>query len=108
MDKRLCIAALITVVARLSATGHLVDFRRARRGGNAFGAWGFYLPSHNGWIRLPVHGGGNTSGHAVFDIADFDVEQKMMRGIHDRVHQTRRRRITKSIAPQVSALQTAA
>ena len=102
-----------TVVAAVKPNSHLVlmspaDFARTRRGEKASGAWGFYLRPHNGWTRLLVRGSGNAVGHAAFDIAHFVMEQKMMRGISDRAHQTRRRQVTESIAPHVSEQWTAA
>lgn len=78
------------VVAAVKPNSYLVlvspdDFERIRRGENASGAWGFYLLEENGWTRLLVRGSGGAVGHVGFDVAHFVMEQKMMRGIRDRV-----------------------
>ncbi len=101
-----------TVVAAVKPNSHLVlmspaDFERTRRGEKASGAWGFYLRPYHGWTRLLVRGSGNAVGHAVFDIAHFVMEQKMMRGIRERAHQTRRQ-VTESSETGVPEQRTAA
>ena len=84
------------VVAAVKPDSHLVlmsatDFARTRREQKASGAWAFYLRSNNGRTRLIIRGSGSAVGNPLFDIAHFVMEQKMMRGIRSRVHETRRR-----------------
>jgi phage I-like protein len=55
----------------------------------ASGAWGFYLRRKDGWTRLSARGSGGAVGHVTFDVPHFVMEQKMMRGIHDRAEQMR-------------------
>lgn len=91
------------VVAAVKPNSHLVlmspaDFARTRREGKASGAWGFYLRPDNGWTRLLVRGSGSAVGHAAFDIAHFVMERKMMRGIRQRAHATRRQQVNESVA----------
>ena len=66
------------------------DFTRVQGGGRAGGGWGFYLRPADGGTRLLVRGSGGAVGHAAFDIPHFIMEQKMMRGIRDRVQQSAR------------------
>lgn len=77
------------VVAAVEPESHLVlmspaDFERVQRGEKASGAWGFYLRRDDEWTRLLARSSGGVVGHAVFDIAHFVMEQKMLRGIRDR------------------------
>ena len=86
------------VVAAVKPDSHLVlmsatDFARTRREQKASGAWAFYLRSNNGRTRLIIRGSGSAVGNPLFDIAHFVMEQKMMRGIRSRVHETRRRQL---------------
>ncbi len=78
------------IVAAVEPESYLIlmspsDFRRAQRGERAEGAWCFYLRTANSGTRLLVRGSGGAVGHASFDIPHFIMEQKMMRGIRDRV-----------------------
>ena len=66
------------------------DFTRVQGGERAGGGWGFYLRPADGGTRLLVRGSGGAVGHAAFDIPHFIMEQKMMRGIRDRVQQSAR------------------
>lgn len=82
-------------VAAVEPNSHLVlmsadDFDRVQRGEKASGAWGFYLHREAGWTRLLARGSGGAVGHAIFDIAHFVMEQKMLRGIRDRAERQHR------------------
>lgn len=83
------------VVAAVEPMSHLVlmtpdDFEKVQRGKKAAGAWGFYLRRRDGWTHLIARGSGGAVGHAGFDIIHFFMEQKMLRGIRNRAHQSRR------------------
>lgn len=83
------------VVAAVMPNSHLVlmspdDFTRVQRGEKASGAWAFYLRRENGGTRLLARGSGGAAGHAIFDIAHFVMERKMMCGIRDRAGHIRR------------------
>lgn len=80
------------VVAAIEPEAYLVlvspeDYARLQRGEKAGGAWIFHLRRTGSWTRLLVRGSGGAVGHALFDIAHFVMEQKMLRGIRDRAHQ---------------------
>ena len=86
------------VVAAVKANSHLVlmspaDFARTRHEHKATGSWAFHLRRENGWTRLIVRGSGGAVGRAWFDIPHFVMEQKMMYGIRDRAHATRREQV---------------
>lgn len=86
------------VVAAVAPNSHLVlmspaDFARTRHEQKASGAWGFYLRPDNGRTRLIIRGSGGPVGHAWYDIAHFVMEQKMMRGIRKRAHESPRRQV---------------
>nr|WP_090280528.1 hypothetical protein [Mycolicibacterium komanii]CRL76637.1 hypothetical protein CPGR_04551 [Mycolicibacterium komanii] len=79
------------VVAALEPRAYLAlvspeDFERLQRGEKAGGAWIFHLRRTGSWTRLLVRGSGGAVGHALFDVAHFVMEQKMLRGIRDRAH----------------------
>jgi hypothetical protein len=87
-------SARLLVVA-VEPNSHLLlmspdDFERVQSGAKAGGGWGFYLREHDGWTRLVVRGSGGAVGHAVFDIAHFVMERKMMHGIRHRAEQMSR------------------
>ncbi len=78
------------VVAAVEPEAYLVlvspdDFARLQRGQKINGAWAFHLRRTGSWTRLLVRSSGGPAGHAPFDIAHFVMEQKMLRGIRDRV-----------------------
>lgn len=78
------------IVAEVEPPSHLVlvspaDFTRLQNGEKARGVWSFALhPTKNG-VRLVARGSGGPVGHFWFDIPHFIMEQKMLRGIRDRV-----------------------
>lgn len=83
------------IVADVRVNSHLIlvspnDFARLASGGKATGTWSFVLRPDDGATRLIVRGSGGAVGHFWFDIPHFVMEQKMMRGIRDRVLQARR------------------
>lgn len=92
------------VVAAVKPNSHLVlmspdDYQRVQRGEKASGAWGFYLVGEHGATRLLVRGAGGATGHAIFDIPHFVMEQKMMRGIRDRAQETYRQLARRKLTP---------
>lgn len=98
MGKRLRIAALIAIVAPV------VGYRAALK------PWMYRCGSNDDevaaalpgdWTRLLVRGSGNAFGKPVFGMVQFLMEQKTMRGIRDRAHQARRRRVNERIARSV-------
>jgi hypothetical protein len=77
------------VVAEVLPKSHLIlvspsDYQRLQHGGKASGSWAFYLRPDGDRTRLLARGSGGAVGQAVFDVAHFIMEQKMMRGIRDR------------------------
>ncbi|MBV9091890.1 MAG: hypothetical protein JO044_18595 [Mycobacteriaceae bacterium] len=77
------------VVAAVAPKSHLVlmsepDFDRLSRGERARGSWAFYLVPEGPRTRLLARGSGGAVGVATFDIPQFVMEQKMLRGIRDR------------------------
>jgi hypothetical protein len=67
------------------------DLDAIDRGGHASGSWAFFLePVDARRTRLIVRSSGGAIGQPWFDIVHFVMEQKMMRGLKDRVerHQT--------------------
>lgn len=78
------------VVAEVAPPSHLVlvspaDFARLKNGEKARGLWSFTLhPSREG-VRLVARGSGGPVGRFWFDVPHFIMEQKMLRGIRDRV-----------------------
>jgi hypothetical protein len=62
------------------------DWRRIERGVRATGAWGFFLaPCGESCTRFVIRSSGGAVGTHVFDALHFVMEQKMMRGMRDRV-----------------------
>jgi len=62
------------------------DWERVQRGERASGAWSFFLEPHGAnATRLVVRSSGGAVGTHVFDALHFLMEQKMMRGLRDRV-----------------------
>ena len=77
------------VVAAVAPKSHLVlmsepDFDRVSRGDKAHGSWAFCLVPQGPRTRLLARGCGGAVGNAPFDIPQFVMEQKMLRGIRDR------------------------
>jgi hypothetical protein len=82
------------VVADIEPKSHLVlmsepDFDRMARVEKASGAWGFYVRQDDGPSRLLARGSGGAVGHVTFDVPHFVMEQKMLRGIRQRVERAR-------------------
>ncbi|MGE5695459.1 MAG: hypothetical protein ACM4D3_09555 [Candidatus Sericytochromatia bacterium] len=82
------------VVAAVEPESYLVlmseaDYDRMSRGEKALGSWAFYLVPDGPRTRLLARGSGGAVGTAAFDIAHFVMEQKMLRGIRDRVQRIR-------------------
>jgi hypothetical protein len=62
------------------------DWERLRRGERASGAWSFFLEPHGDHCtRILVRSSGGPVGTHLFDALHFVMEQKMMRGLRDRV-----------------------
>ena len=62
------------------------DWKRIQNGNRATGAWGFFLePDGPERTRFLVRSSGGPVGTHVFDLIHFMMEQKMMRGLRDRV-----------------------
>ncbi len=62
------------------------DWERLDRGERATGAWGFFLqPCGGAFTRLVIRSSGGAVGTHLFDALHFLMEQKMMRGLRDRV-----------------------
>jgi hypothetical protein len=62
------------------------DWRRLERGERASGAWSFFLvPRGDGCTRFVIRSSGGPVGTHLFDALHFLMEQKMMRGLRDRV-----------------------
>lgn len=98
----------LEIVASVQAESHLVlvspaDHERLQRHETASGCWSFVLHRQDGSTRLLVRSSGGAIGHFWFDIAHFAMEQKMMRGIAQRSHDTA---IADSIARHPSSLQS--
>ena len=82
------------VVADIEPKSHLVlmsepDFDQMARGEKASGAWGFYVRQDDGPSRLLARGSGGAVGHVTFDVPHVVMEQKMLRGIRQRVERAR-------------------
>ena len=78
------------MVAEVHPNSHLVlvappDFVRLQNGEKSSGVWSFTLFAEGTGTRLIVRGSGGAVGHFWFDIPHFVMEQKMMRGIRQRV-----------------------
>ena len=62
------------------------DWERLERGERATGAWTFFLqPCGDACTRLVIRSSGGAVGTHLFDALHFLMEQKMMRGLRDRV-----------------------
>jgi hypothetical protein len=62
------------------------DYERLQRGERAHAAWGFFLePSGDDAARFLVRSSGGPVGTHLFDGVHFLMEQRMMRGLRDRV-----------------------
>lgn len=77
------------VVAAVEPKSHLVlmtpaDYDRVQRGEPAGGSWSFHLRPEGGLTRLLARGNGGYTGNAVYDIAHFVMERKMLLGIQHR------------------------
>jgi hypothetical protein len=76
--------------ARMFAMVSPVDHDALNAGRRATGAWTFVLePDGDGRTRLIARGSGGAVGHCAFDVAHFVMEQKMLRGIRERVETSR-------------------
>ena len=62
------------------------DWARLQNGERASGAWAFFLEPHGPFrTRFVIRSSGGAVGTHLFDAIHFLMEQKMMRGLRDRV-----------------------
>lgn len=78
------------IVADIKVNSHLVlvspgDYERMASGEPVNGCWAFVLHADRGATRLIVRSTGGSTGRFWFDIPHFVMEQKMLRGIRERV-----------------------